>query len=345
MAAVSALYKKSVFSSAAIWLSLICILNLAAASPCKEIESYVVDNLSAEMGFPVYTWAPETSPKAIILSIHGATLHGRSFTALAEHLTKAGYAVFSPDLRGFGAWYHDSNPADKSARHVLYKQSEADLKTLLIKMHQLYPGKPLFLIGESVGANFAVKLLADDPKCADGMILSSPAVKQRIFLGPTVILQALTVFFWNPAAQLDVTPFLRSRVSESEEITEERVNDPLGRNKMNVGELVKTRWFNKECLKSLANLPGNKSVLVLEGSEDKFFHASDIDNFMQEMPCEDKTLHMLKGRGHINLETAYIAPEVKDMVDSWLADKTNKFAQSKSKGTAVSSREPQVSTP
>lgn len=312
--------------------------SLSAPSFAKEYEGAIVDNLGQELGFPLYSWQPVTAPQAVILAIHGATLHGRSYTAIAKHLSQKGYAVYAPDLRGFGAWYHNTD--DDIAKHVLYRQSESDLKNLLAKLHELYPGKPVFIMGESVGANFAVKLLAGDPKCADGMIMSSPAVKQRFFFGPTIMAQIFTVFFWKPSAQLDISPFIRSRVSESKEITEERLNDPLGRNKLNVGELFKTRWFNKECLTFLPQVPNRAAVLVLEGSQDKLFRADDINNLMAQMPCADKTLHLFKKTGHINLETQYLQPEVEAVVDEWLAEKTTKYShQQNGKITEVSSLE------
>lgn len=312
---------------------------VSAPVDCKEYETALVDNLSQELGFPIYSWACENSPKAIILAIHGATLHGRAYATIGEHLSKEGYAVFSPDLRGFGAWYHNNkgnSEEEKLARHVLYKQSESDLKNLLSKLHELYPGKPVFMMGESVGANFAIRLMANYPNCAEGMILSSPAVKQRMFFGPTVAMQLFTVFFLNPGAQLDVAPYLKSRVSENKQIVDERVNDPLGRTRMNVGELFKTRWFNKECLALVPLLPSKASVLVIEGAEDKLFDAQDINNVIAQMPCQDKTLHLMKGVGHINLETSYLLPDVEKTVNEWLAEKTTKYAQQPDKVNAVS---------
>lgn len=300
-----------------------------APAAAKEIEARVVDNLSAELGFPLYTWAPpDNAPQAVLIAIHGATLHGRSYTTIGTELSKKGYAVFSPDMRGYGAWYHNSSPDDSLARHVLFKQSEADLTSLIKKVKELYPGKPVFLMGESVGANMAIRLMANHADCAEGMILSSPAIRQRYFIGPTVLKQLATVFFWHPTAQLDISPFLKSRVSDDERITDERVNDPLGRTKLNAGELFKTRWFNKDSLKLLPQLPKNNvSVLVLEGSDDKLFRADLIDqDLMSQIPCEDKTLHLLKGKGHIHLETKFLKEEVEKTVEAWLAEKTQKYA-------------------
>ncbi|MBX9686158.1 MAG: lysophospholipase [Candidatus Obscuribacterales bacterium] len=308
----------------------------------KEVEMSAVDNLSAELGFPIYSWSKAAKPQAVVLAIHGATLHGRSYSIIAEKLSQKGYAVFSPDLRGFGAWYHNSGPDDLLAKHVLYHQSELDLLKLSKRLHELYPGTPLFIMGESVGANMSIRLLAQNPDAADGMILSSPAIKQRLFFGPTIIKQALTVFFVNPKAQLDITPFLKTRVSEDEKITDERINDPLGRNRLNVGELFKTRFYNKECMRFIPQLPQKLSVLVLEGSEDKLFDAADINTLMTQLPCQDKHLQMLQGKGHIHLETKFLRPEVETAVESWLAEKSSKYAQNnkdETKTTSVSSRE------
>ncbi len=307
----------------------------------REIETGITDNLSAELGFPVYTWSPlDTAPQAVVVAIHGATLHGRSYTTIAKQLSKKGYVVLAPDMRGYGAWYHNSEKDDELAKHVLFKQTESDILSLLKKAHQLYPGKPVFVMGESVGANMAIKLLADQADCADGIILSSPAIKQRYFFGPTVMKQLLTVFLWHPSAQLDITPFLRSRVSDDDRITDERVNDPLGRTKLNAGELFKTRWFNKDSLRLVPMLPEKLSVLVIEGSDDRLFRADLIEqDLMAQMPCSDKTLYLLKGKGHIHLETQYLKEEVEKKVAEWLAEKTSKYGQ-KPNGTAVSSIAP-----
>jgi alpha-beta hydrolase superfamily lysophospholipase len=317
-----------------------------SSATCKEAEASVTDDLCSELGIPLYSWSAQSIPRAIVVAIHGATLHGRSYTKIAQLLSQKGYSVFAPDLRGFGAWYHNSDEADKLARSVIYSRSEADLYRLLKKLHELYPGKPIFLMGESVGANMAVRLLADHPDCADGMILSGTAIKQRIFFGPHSFLQMLTVFFVKPSAQLDITPYLRTRVSENREITEERVNDPLGRNKLNVVELFKTRFFNKDCLKLLPLLPASTCVLVLEGSRDRLFHSDDVSNLMSELPCEDKTLHILQGRGHINLETLYVPPEVESVVENWLSNKSAKLTSDPSRVVrTVSSLETGKSVP
>lgn len=324
-------------AAGAILLLVLTQLQLPLAMAGNELEVKVVDNLSSELGIPVYSWASrrQEETEAVIVAIHGATLHARSYTTISRQLANEGYAVFAADMRGFGSWYKGHDDPEDASRRILYRPSEADLRSLLSKLRQLYPNKPIFLMGESVGANMAIRLLAADGNCADGMILSSPGIKQRFFIGPTVIMQFLTVMI-KPGSQLSVSPILRSRISDDPRITSERVNDPLARNKMNVGELFKTRWFNKESLKLLPQIPERIPVLVLEGTDDKLFDSHDIEKLMAQLNSNDKTLHWLQGKGHIHLETVYLKPEVIGVINDWLKEKTLKLSRQPVAETKVS---------
>ncbi|MBY0356824.1 MAG: lysophospholipase [Candidatus Obscuribacterales bacterium] len=307
-------------------LALLILFSPAALA--QDLEAKLTDDISTELGIPIYSWASrrQADPKAIIVALHGATLHARSYSAISRQLSELDYAVFATDMRGFGSWYKGHDDPKDPSRRILYRPSESDLKALLAKLRQLYPSKPIFLMGESVGANMAVRLVANNPDSADGMILSSPGIKQRFFVGPTVVAQVLTIMF-KPRTQLSIEPFLRSRVSENPQIADERISDPLARNRMNIGELVKTRWFNKESLRFLPMIPEHMPVLVLEGTKDKLFEPKDIEKVMDQLSSHDKTLHWLKNKGHIHLETVYLEPEVVKVVSDWLADKTVQLAK------------------
>lgn len=313
--------------------SIFCVM-VTPAQP-RELTGNVTENLTEELGFPLYVNGPElASPKAVIVAIHGATLHGRAFDTFSKAVAKRGYLVIAGDMRGFGDWIH-GKPRGEYPRHVLYKWSESDLRHLLAKLRELYPEKPIYLVGESVGANMAVRLLAGDPYCAEGAILSSPAVKQRVFINSTLVKQFFTVMV-KPKTQLSVEPFIQKRISENPLITQERLNDPLGRNQMNVGELFKTRWFNKESIERAPLYPRKAPILVMEGAEDQLFCPEDVHKLMSDLPSVDKELLWLKGKGHINLETKYLDPGVVDIVVEWLDKKTATTAAMTSAQSTVS---------
>ncbi len=48
------------------------------------------------------SWQPEDRPRAVICLIHGIGEHSGRYVHVADRLTKAGYAIFTFDLRGHG---------------------------------------------------------------------------------------------------------------------------------------------------------------------------------------------------------------------------------------------------
>src|SRR5579883_3189234 len=56
------------------------------------------------VGLPTYEWMPtDGPPKAIVLGIHGLTLHGRRYRVLARALAVNGIGFVAMDMRGFGS--------------------------------------------------------------------------------------------------------------------------------------------------------------------------------------------------------------------------------------------------
>lgn len=92
------------------------------------------------------------------------------FESPGDYFTTIGIASFAYDQRGFGRGAGRGSWAE-------INQYTRDLVefTLLILDH--YPGVPLYLLGESMGAAvIIVAMTGVSPPIADGVILSSPAV-------------------------------------------------------------------------------------------------------------------------------------------------------------------------
>lgn len=122
---------------------------------------------------PLRVWRSETPPKAVVLGLHGFNDYSKSFAHPAKTWVAEGISVYAYDQRGFGAAPH----------HGLWAGTHAmtgDLATASRLLRERYPGVPLYVIGESMGA--AVILAAygngDRPE-ADGVVLSAPAVWAR----------------------------------------------------------------------------------------------------------------------------------------------------------------------
>jgi alpha-beta hydrolase superfamily lysophospholipase len=120
-------------------------------------------------------WLPwegpeQDNPKAVILALHGFNDHSGGLALPGHGLARRGYAVYAYDQRGFGK---DPNAGIWAGGD----QMIADLKTATKLLHAQYPDRPLYLLGESMGA--AVIMAAEmtpDPPQSDGIILESPAI-------------------------------------------------------------------------------------------------------------------------------------------------------------------------
>lgn len=125
---------------------------------------------------PLREWLPRDDAlkvkeiKAVVLAVHGFNDYSKGMTNPAEGLARRGMAVYAYDQRGFG----------KTPQRGIWAGNErfiADLKLATDLLHRKYPDKPLFILGESMGASVVMAAAAEAPPLhADGLILVSPAL-------------------------------------------------------------------------------------------------------------------------------------------------------------------------
>jgi acylglycerol lipase len=141
--------------------------------PAIEQASFTTtDSLS----LPLRKWLPQGEPRAVILALHGMNDYSNAFDAPAKIWAARGIATYAYDQRGFGG----------APGRALWPGTEAlatDAVTAAALLRQMYAGKPIYLLGESMGG--AVAILAASgatgirPAPVDGVILSAPAVWTR----------------------------------------------------------------------------------------------------------------------------------------------------------------------
>jgi len=125
---------------------------------------------------PLRKWLPQGEPKALILALHGFNDYSNAFDTPAKEWAKQGIATYAYDQRGFGG----------APGRMLWPGSKAlatDAVTAAGVLRRMYPGRPVYLLGESMGG--AVAILASTGATGvyrapvDGVILSAPAVWTR----------------------------------------------------------------------------------------------------------------------------------------------------------------------
>jgi acylglycerol lipase len=123
---------------------------------------------------PLRKWLPQDGVKAVILALHGFGDYSRAFEMPAQIWASRGIATYAFDQRGFGA----------APGHGLWAgegQLAGDAVTASRILRRIHPGRPLYLLGESMGG--AVAVLAAPAALPDGVILSAPAVMGRGTMG------------------------------------------------------------------------------------------------------------------------------------------------------------------
>ncbi len=169
---------------------------------------------------PLKIWWPEaSSPRAVILALHGFNDYSNAFAIPAPLWAEEGIATYAYDQRGFGA----------SEERGLWPSEEAlghDLRTVLKLVRARHPGVPLYVLGESMGAAVAIAALAGHDGLADGAVLVAPAVRaldEHNPIGRALLwLAAHTVPWWSASGKgLDI------KASDNIEVLRALARDPL----------------------------------------------------------------------------------------------------------------------
>lgn len=151
------------------------------------------------------SWQPQEARHAIIM-LHGAAVHsGLHYALLGRCLSKAGFSVFAPDLRGHGRSGGPRGHVNKFSDYL------ADLHILLQKVSAQYPGK-IFLWGESLGGLICLGYAEKFPGTVDGTIASSPGLRLTTRLPFPALFNLNSFSFWTPTLYIPMHDFMERAI-------------------------------------------------------------------------------------------------------------------------------------
>jgi alpha-beta hydrolase superfamily lysophospholipase len=171
---------------------------------------------------PVATWAPpaEARPRALIVALHGFNDHKAAFKPFGAWAAGKGVLVLAYDQPGFGERPDRGRWAGEAALIEALDEAVRDAR-------RRYPGLPLYVLGESMGATVAITALArPDAPPVDGLILSAPAVwdTSRLPPGYLAFLRGLAALL--PPLRVSVSG-IRVQASDNIEMLRALGRDPL----------------------------------------------------------------------------------------------------------------------
>lgn len=180
---------------------------------------HVEGRLAGTGGIQVYwqAWLPEGEPRAVVVIAHGAGEHSGRYAHVAAHLVAAGYAVHALDHRGHGRTTGRRALVDR-IDHVV-----ADLDAFVLVAGNRHPGRPVFLLGHSMGGCIALAYGLRHQQRLEGLLLSG-AVAQ---LDAPAVLRVVVRVLSRVAPALGVVAVDPALVSRDPAVVHAYRDDPL----------------------------------------------------------------------------------------------------------------------
>lgn len=114
-------------------------------------ETWLAGPPSGSTKFYTRTYRPTSSPKAVIVFVHGFAEHIGRYEHFHPRFPEHGIAVFTYDQRGYGKTGQDPNRSPGSAYgNTTWKEQMVDLAWALEHAKKEFSGTPVFLMGHSM---------------------------------------------------------------------------------------------------------------------------------------------------------------------------------------------------
>jgi len=234
-------------------------------------------------------WLPDGDVRAVLLVAHGYGEHGGRYGNLVEHFVPAGYAIYALDHRGHGRSEGLRGHVDRFAEYV------ADLHALRVRIEAEQRGKPLFLLGHSMGGLIAVRYLVSHASGLAGAILSSPAF--GIHNEPSRLLEWIARLLSRLAPrtsfQGNVEP---QNLSRDQTVGLAYAADPLVHSRASARFFTEFRWAMRNALERAGEI--HLPLLILQAGEDRLVRAPATEAFAAAVGSESKQLIVYPGLYH-----------------------------------------------
>lgn len=276
-------------------------------------------------GLPTYQWMPsDGQANAVIIGVHGLTLHGRRYRVLARTMAINDILFVSMDMLGFGRnrFEEDGTLKTKSPNaEIHHEQSYQSIVKLAQAVRAKYPNSPIILLGESLGCTFCIRLAGEHPDLAQGVILSAPAVRvnPKMYDSPAEIKAGVKALV-TPHHQVDLKNFFTDLVSARPEVEKEMTDDPFIVKKLSIKDLLATDIFVDKTVEWGKTTSEHLPMLVIQGSNDKCVLPKHLVDLMMNMRSDDMRISWKGTYGHLQFETMFMRASIIDSIGMWLQD-------------------------
>jgi alpha-beta hydrolase superfamily lysophospholipase len=259
---------------------------------------------------PARVWKAERTPVAILLCVHGLGLHSGYYDALGRVLQTRGITTVAMDVRGFGAWATVSGK-----EHVKIDDAMRDVAIVSKFLRRMNPGKPIFLLGESMGGAIVLRAVAKYPDLVEGAISSVPAA------GRFNAMETAGKVAWHILirgnSDFNVGADIVKKVTEKEQLRNQWESDRFARLKLPPSEIIAFDTFMKENVQAAAAVV--KPVLITQGDKDKLVKPDSTIKLFRALATNDKNLVLLGDGEHLIFEAGQFSPVLIDSILGWIS--------------------------
>ena len=232
-------------------------------------------------------WSATSEPQSVVAVVHGYAEHIGRYAHVAAFLAQRGHAVYGYDQRGHGRSPGRRAYVDAFGTYV------GDLVAFLDHVRDQVPGRPLFLLGHSMGGAVSAQYALRDDARLDGLILSSAALD----LPTPPALQALAWLLGRLVPMLPTLKLDRHLISRDAAVIAQTDADPLyyrgGIPARTAAELFDAARHLRQHLEGLM-LP----LLLLHGTADGITRPDGSQACYARARSTDKTLALYPGLYH-----------------------------------------------
>lgn len=235
------------------------------------------------------TWLPEGEVKAAVLIVHGLGEHSGRYTNVVNHLVPRGYAVYGFDLPGHGK--------SEGVREFVKEFADyAQTVTAVFNVVQAeQPGKPVFLVGHSMGGLIACHYLLEHSDDFNGAVISAPGIMIPEFVTKFTVFTGKALSIVAPKTGLLALD--ADAVSRDPEVVQSYKNDPL------VFHGKTTARLSAELLQAMMTVNEKMGQITaplmgVHGSEDQLANPEASQLLYVRAGSTDKTLKIYEGLYH-----------------------------------------------
>lgn len=254
-------------------------------------------------------WRPEGNIKAVLLVVHGLGEHCGRYMNVVNHFVPLGYAVYGFDHIGHG----------KSDGVREFVERFEDYTNTLTIYHNMVKGwqmgKPVFLLGHSMGGLIASHYLIDHQANFRGAVISAPSIKVSDSISQATITLGKILSVLAPKA--GVLALNANGVSRDPEVVTTYLNDPLvfhGKTPARLAAELLSAMLRVAATADKITLP----FIVVQGGEDKLVDPAGAKMLYDKASSHDKTIKVYEGLYHEVFNEPERARVLKD-VETWLA--------------------------